>query len=135
MWLHMAPVEDMMVVSEIGEQWSPHTAPARQAETDIISSSVYSPTATTIGRRMPKVPQDVPVENDIPIATANTIAGSIIFRPVAPSKIVLTYSLAPRRFVIPLKVHANVRMRIAGTIALNPSGKHSMHSSKLSTLR
>jgi hypothetical protein len=27
MWLHMAPVEDMMVLSEIGEQWSPQTAP------------------------------------------------------------------------------------------------------------
>ena len=27
-----APAEDMMVVSEMGEQWSPHTAPAQQAE-------------------------------------------------------------------------------------------------------
>ena len=87
MWLHMAPVEDMIVVSEIGEQWSPQTAPARQAETDTISSSGSSPTATTIGRRMPKVPQDVPVEKDIPTATTNTIAGSIIFKPVTAFKI------------------------------------------------
>ena len=39
MWLQPAPAEAMMVVSEIGEQWSPHTPPAMQAEiTGIIIS-------------------------------------------------------------------------------------------------
>ena len=31
MWLHWAPALDMIVVSEIGEQWSPQTEPAMQA--------------------------------------------------------------------------------------------------------
>lgn len=136
MWLHIAPVEDMMVVSEIGEQWSPHTAPARQAEIEITSSSCSRPTATTIGSRIPKVPQDVPVAKDIPVATRNTIAGRKILRFAAlPPKIPLTNSFAPRRPVIPLNVQAKVRIRIAGTMALNPLGKHSMHSLKVSTLR
>ena len=52
-----------MVVSEMGEQWSPHTAPARQAAMEITSIS-DSPgnTAQTMGIRMVKVPQLVPVE-------------------------------------------------------------------------
>ena len=36
MWLHCAPADDIIVVSEIGEQWSPHTEPARQADIPII---------------------------------------------------------------------------------------------------
>src|SRR5690606_10677620 len=136
MWLHMAPVEDMIVVSEIGEQWSPQTAPAKQAEIEIINNSGSRPIATTIGSRMPKVPQEVPVEKDIPTATAKTNAGRKTLKPAAlPAKSPLTYSLAPRRLVIPLKVQAKVRIRIAGTIALKPLGKQSMHSSKVSTLR
>ena len=53
----------MIVVSEIGEQWSPQTAPAMQAEIEMIMRSglLFSNTATTIGIRIPKVPQDVPV--------------------------------------------------------------------------
>ena len=35
-WLHWAPADAMMVVSDIGEQWSPHTAPAIHAEIEII---------------------------------------------------------------------------------------------------
>ena len=41
MWLHAAPAEDMMVVSEMGEQWSPQTAPARHA--DILMMRMGSP--------------------------------------------------------------------------------------------
>ena len=55
-----------MVVSEKGEQGSPQTAPAIQAEIAIIISSFErSPpnTFTTIGIKTPKVPQEVPVEN------------------------------------------------------------------------
>ena len=38
-WLQCAPAEAMMVVSEMGEQWSPHTAPDRQAAMDTTSIS------------------------------------------------------------------------------------------------
>ena len=137
-WLHMAPVDDMMVVSEIGEQWSPNTAPARQADMLIISSSgvwlALLKTPTTRGRSIPKVPQEVPVAKDIPAATINTIAGKNIVA-VLSWKIPLTNSPAPRRLVSPLRVQAKVRMSMAGTMALNPLGRHSMHSLKESTLR
>ena len=49
-WFDIAPADDMIVVSEIGEQWSPHTAPARQAAMPMMSSSlVGSNIAVTIG--------------------------------------------------------------------------------------
>ena len=74
----------MMVVSEIGEQWSPHTAPARQADTPIIISwLVGGNTAVTIGINIPKVPQDVPVAKARPQATRKMIAGSIRVSPSA----------------------------------------------------
>ena len=76
MWLHCAPAEAMIVVSEIGEQWSPQTAPARQADIPIMPSSL--PTGNieiTIGIRIPNVPQEVPVANAIRQATINIIAG------------------------------------------------------------
>ena len=40
-WSHFAPVLAIMVVSEIGEQWSPQTAPARQAERAINPSLCF----------------------------------------------------------------------------------------------
>ena len=63
----------------MGEQWSPQTAPAIQAEIPMIMISLFmSPpkTATTIGMRIPKVPQEVPVENARNAATAKMTAGS-----------------------------------------------------------
>jgi hypothetical protein len=46
-----------MVVSEMGEQWSPHTAPAKQADIPIISRGSVAPNiSVTMGIRIPKVP-------------------------------------------------------------------------------
>ena len=66
-----------MVVSEIGEMWSPQTAPDRQAATVMTSMVVaLSPnTATAIGMRMPNVPQLVPVANARPSAIRKKMAG------------------------------------------------------------
>ena len=65
-----------MVVSEIGEQWSPHTEPARQADIPIIISSlVAGKTLRTIGISIPNVPHEVPVANDIAHATRKMMAG------------------------------------------------------------
>ena len=71
----------MIVVSEMGEQWSPHTAPAMQAEMAMIISSllISEPnTFTTIGIRIPKVPHEVPVANarNAPTRNAPTTNGS-----------------------------------------------------------
>ena len=76
MWLHSAPAEDIIVVSEIGEQWSPQTAPARHADIPMIrSSGLVANIGRTIGIRIPKVPQEVPVANERTQATRKMIAG------------------------------------------------------------
>ena len=88
-----------MVVSEMGEQWSPHTAPAMQAEIEITIKVglVLANTLTTMGIRMPKVPHDVPVANASPHPTRKMIAGSRFNRPSAQPLIAeATYSAAPR---------------------------------------
>ena len=73
----------MMVVSEMGEQWSPHTAPAIQAEMEIIIScgSTSWKQDTTMGMRIPNVPHDVPEAKARPTATTKMMAGR---KPMSP---------------------------------------------------
>ena len=77
-WLQRAPVDDRMVVSEIGEQWSPNTEPARTALSigNIRAMSVAAAISPAIGNMIPKVPQDVPVEKAIKPDSRNRITGS-----------------------------------------------------------
>ena len=66
MWSHCAPAELIIVVSDIGEQWSPHTAPAIHADTQITDNTFpdsWGNTLRQIGIRIPNVPHDVPVAN------------------------------------------------------------------------
>ena len=73
-----------MVVSEMGEQWSPQTAPAMQALTHTTpSGSVSGNTPRVMGISMPKVPQEVPVAKDRPTAIRNTMAGRKDLKPAA----------------------------------------------------
>jgi len=119
----------MIVVSEIGEQWSPQTEPARQADIPIIAISVPgSKIPRTMGIRIPKVPHDVPVAKEIPIATRKIIAGRKFFNAPAFARAPSTKASEPRSPVMFLRAVANVRMRIAGTIALKPLGIHSIAS-------
>ena len=46
-----------------------------------------------------------------------------------------TYSAAPKLSVIAFKVQAKVRIRMAGTMALKPSGIQDMHSLNFMTRR
>ena len=67
--MQSAPVEDNIVVSDIGEQWSPNTDPPSVAArvTIIIEGLVAiigSQLIITIGIKIPKVPHAVPIEND-----------------------------------------------------------------------
>ena len=115
----------MIVVSEMGEQWSPQTAPAIQAEIARIVRLLSKPwnAERTMGIRMPNVPQEVPVEKERPTAIRKMIAGRNIIRDSAePLTISAIKRDAPRLSVMPLSVQANVRIRIAGTIALKPAG-------------
>lgn len=65
-----------MVVSEIGDTWSPPTAPANTAATVIVAKFISVPvTARTIGIKIPKVPHEVPVANASPNATKKNTVG------------------------------------------------------------
>ena len=66
-----------MVVSEMGEQWSPKTEPARMAESVTIESpgAILSQMVIPMGIRMPKVPHEVPVAKDSTAEMINSIAG------------------------------------------------------------
>ena len=125
-----------MVVSEIGEQWSPQTAPAIQAEMQMMAMGLLmSNTLCTMGIRMPKVPQLVPVAKASRQPTANTITGRNICSPEAVRTKSRTKYFAPRESVIPFRDQAKVRMRMAGTMALNPSGMQPIISRKDMDLR
>ena len=125
-----------MVVSEIGEQWSPQTAPAMQADTATIVIEEPGTAASTIGMRMPKVPQLVPVENASTMAITKMIAGRKFQSPAAgPLMRSEMKILAPSESVMVLSAQAQQRIMIAGTIALKPSGKASMQSRNEMTRR
>ena len=127
-----------MVVSEMGEQWSPHTAPAMQAEMEMIIIVSFCPwnTATTMGIRIPKVPHEVPVAKARQHPTRKTMAGRKFIRLLALDRTRSDTNIsAPRLSVMAFSVQAKVRIRIAGTMALKPSGIQLMHSLNLVTRR
>lgn len=96
-WLHCTPALAIIVVSEIGEQWSPQTAPPIHAEIEmILKGSPTWKTAMQIGIKIPNVPQDVPVAKAKPAAIIKIIAGKNIFNaPALPSTTPATYPAAP----------------------------------------
>src|SRR5574344_803478 len=131
-----APADDMIVVSEIGEMWSPHTAPERQAEIPIKNKgSPISNIDVTIGIKIPKVPQLVPVANARKIATRKITTGR---KELSPST---AFSISPptkawdpkRSFEIFFRLVAIVKIKIAPTIEENPSDRLSIDFSKLTT--
>lgn len=137
-WTHPAPADDIIVVSDIGEIWSPQTAPERQAEIPIKNiGSVGLNIEATIGIKIPNVPQLVPVAKASNIATTKITAGKNVFNPLAAFAIRF-----PTNFVDPnksleifLRLVAIVKIKIAGTIDWNPSGIASIDFSKEITPR
>ena len=79
MWLimlHLVPVAAMMVVSEIGDTWSPKTEPAKTDAIVIVQSSLLiGKRGKAIGMNIAEVPQEVPVEQDNKTASAKIITG------------------------------------------------------------
>jgi hypothetical protein len=69
-----------MVVSEMGELWSPNTPPPRTAARDVIVrwGATWLQTIIAIGISIPKAPQEVPMAKERPAAVINSIAGIII---------------------------------------------------------
>ena len=80
---------------------------------------------------MPKVPQLVPVEKAMKQPMRNTMAGRKAWKLSAEARsVVSTKTVAPRESVMALRLQAKVRMRMAGTMALKPSGMLLMISRK-----
>jgi len=74
-------MDDRMVVSEIGEQWSPKTAPPRIADTvaDRVmgsASEAWNTSGIANGVKIAIVPQEVPVANETVAATRKITMGS-----------------------------------------------------------
>ena len=127
-----------MVVSEIGEAWSPNTAPPRTALIEIrvaLRQAEASrplldakPTAIgmTIGIMIANVPQLVPVANAIRAERTNTIAGTRESGNPPPTTTSERYEANPSPpssgldfMIVPID-HAITRMTRAGTIDLIP---------------
>ena len=133
-WLAPAPADDMMVVSDIGEMWSPHTAPDRQADMPMKNRGfVGSNIDATIGIRIPKVPQLVPVAKARAMATTKITAGKKLFKlPATFVMIFPTKAAEPRRSLeIFLRLVARLKIRMAEVIDEKPSGRSSIDLSKL----
>ena len=70
-----------MVVSEIGDAWSPYTAPARVAPIVTRNSgSDGGKIPSTIGKISAIVPQEVPIANPIKPETTKITAGKKVVR-------------------------------------------------------
>ena len=89
-----------------------------------------SNTLCTMGIRIPKVPQLVPVAKASRQPTTKTITGSTICSPEAERTKSRTKNLAPKESVMPLRDQAKVRIKMAGTMALKPSGMQPIISLK-----
>ena len=132
-WSAADAIEDITVVSEMGEQWSPKTAPARtdpsvanrmdSAAPPMLESSPVSAHAIgpAIGKTIAMVPNDVPVANAMRQDTTKTISGRKRTS-VGPGSISeMTQGPVSRCSLhTPPSVHASDRMRQAMTIALHP---------------
>ena len=75
-------VELIIVVSEMGEQWSPKIAPSRMAATvttvicPYMAPSNWNATGIAVGIKIAMVPKLVPVAKEVSPATTNTKAGN-----------------------------------------------------------
>jgi hypothetical protein len=76
-WLHSALAEESMVLSEIGEQWSPKIEPESTAETvkTIISGAAFWHAAEATGISIPNAPHEDPIANESIAEPINTTNG------------------------------------------------------------
>lgn len=131
-WLHAAPVDDSIVVSDMGEQWSPKIDPARVADRLIIkcSGATCWQMTTIIGINIPKVPHEVPIENDKIAATINIITGIRATGIWDDATSWLTYGPVDKTVQTPLIAHAKVKITHAVTIDFIPKTTPSIYDLK-----
>ena len=118
------------MVSDTGEQWSPHTAPAITAERQGSKSSgaVLVAIAAAIGSIIPKVPQLVPVENAIaePKMNNNTGKNCTGILPLTKEDKYLPVCISPTILLI---VQAKNKIAMAPSIDLIPAIQARAYSS------
>ena len=81
MWLQLVPIEDKIVVSEIGEQWSPKIAPVNTPLVHTITKPISGLTAQARGMvngiKILIVPYEVPVAKEIKAPKTKINVGKI----------------------------------------------------------
>ena len=132
MWSQPAPADDKIVVSEIGEQWSPNTDPEKIAARIIDKKCMWSVCiriGTIIGIKIPKVPHEVPVEKLKNEASINTSAGSKApGSPVVSIKVFTKTGVLSKSRHTPPIVHASISIQPEVIICCMPFVKLSMNS-------
>ena len=125
MWSQPAARDDRMVVSEIGEQWSPKQPPPITAAIAAYTTVPISPPVRLnargkqIGSMIAYVPQDEPVRKEISAQRMKVMVRSQN-GVIHDSVILIRYAGAPSHLVMELMQYAIARIRIAAITALIP---------------
>ena len=91
---------------------------------------------TTIGIRMPNVPQAVPIENERNADRQKITTGSsMALMPVLTTRCSMKTGVCRRSRHTPESVQARMRMMFAGSISFMPSTEPEANSAKLMSLR
>jgi hypothetical protein len=121
MWSQPDAIEEIIVVSDMGEAWSPNTppeitAPMRRA----MSRFNVPPKAKAIGIIIENVPQLVPVAKAVILATMKMRKGTNI-RGILPWRMWARYWAVPRsEMTLPIK-RAKTNIIVTGNISAIPS--------------
>ena len=119
-------------MSEIGEQWSPYTEPARvapRAGTRYIAVLSAEHIMVMIGISIPKVPQDVPMEKLIMAAIINISIGSRLSgRLVEFTKPEMNIPVPISWRQTPPRLQERIRISIGGTMLPMPPTMLPMNS-------
>ena len=126
MWSEPAAKDDRIVVSDIGEQWSPNVPPPRIAPTVQSNTVSISPPVIVnakgiaIGVMIANVPHEEPVKKEIIAHVMNVIVTNKAGVMKDSVKLMMK-SAVPRPLVMELMQYAIARIKIALNTALIPS--------------
>ena len=132
MWSEPAARDDRIVVSDIGEQWSPNVPPPRIAPTVQSNTVSISPPVIVnakgiaIGVMIANVPHEEPVKKEINAHVKNVTVTSKAGVMKDSVKLMMK-SAVPRPLVMELMQYAIARIRIAPNTALTPLTAVSMN--------
>ena len=138
-------MEDNIVVSEIGEQWSPKTDPDKteanvaknMGDSTVASGDIFKrciAIGTTTGTNIDIVAQDEPVEKLMAAAVIKVMKGSMAGDKIL-EEILTKYSAVFRSLHTEPMVHANTKIIQAITIDLTPFTHASNVFSKVNIFR